>query len=418
MNILKQSSIIMVLLVIHSRFVSAQWIEVVTGYPFYFTDATFYDELNGVIVGNESLITTHDGGNFWTKLQFDSIDFVEVIFTEDSTMYSIASLSGPSHQILRSVNLGDTWISLNPIPAGSSSIRSINFINPDTGMVAFEHFLYKTIDGGDNWSEIWGSGGFLTWFNLVGQDSIKMLQTNSFNGYIYESTNGGGNWQNLNFNDDLELLFETNDQPIDFSDWNHGHFVFGNYYYSTDGGVSWNGIPYYYDQGEETDFQKIECPSDSVCYVMALNIPYAPIILKLLNHGETIIKTDFPDIGNGGVTSLHCLNDTFCYVTTSNGRLFVTKNGGGVVAITETAQNDFPFSFYPNPAIDQLHLSFNFMQGNKTFATITNLMGVQLLSEPLNASDPVIDISILPPGIYFIGLKTDEGSEVNKFMKQ
>lgn len=96
------------------------------------------------------------------------------------------------------------------------------------------------------------------------------------------------------------------------------------------------------------------------------------------------------------VTSLHCLNDTFCYVTTSNGRLFVTKNGGGVVAITETAQNDFPFSFYPNPAIDQLHLSFNFMQGNKTFATITNLMGVQLLSEPLNASDPVIDISILP----------------------
>lgn len=79
MNILKQSSIIMVLLVIHSRFVSAQWIEVVTGYPFYFTDATFYDELNGVIVGNESLITTHDGGNFWTKLQFDSIDFVEVI---------------------------------------------------------------------------------------------------------------------------------------------------------------------------------------------------------------------------------------------------------------------------------------------------------------------------------------------------
>lgn len=161
MNILKQSSIIMVLLVIHSRFVSAQWIEVVTGYPFYFTDATFYDELNGVIVGNESLITTHDGGNFWTKLQFDSIDFVEVIFTEDSTMYSIASLSGPSHQILRSVNLGDTWISLNPIPAGSSSIRSINFINPDTGMVAFEHFLYKTIDGGDNWSEIWGQADFL-----------------------------------------------------------------------------------------------------------------------------------------------------------------------------------------------------------------------------------------------------------------
>ena len=41
-----------------------------------------------------------------------------------------------------------------------------------------------------------------------------------------------------------------------------------------------------------------------------------------------------------------------------------------------------------------------------------------MFSSPLNASDPVIDISILPAGIYFIGLKTDEGSEVNKFMKQ
>lgn len=415
-----KGSIVLLIICCHSLMTCAQWTEILTGNSFYYTDATFADSLNAVIVGAEKIIVTSDGGNNWSEFPYPSWAILRVNYAGDSTYYAVAfnDTSNGDHLVIKSTDMGQSWFETTGSPPPGELVRSIDFVSPDTGILALEYYLYKTTDGGESWLQIDQLFNYLTWCKMFSHDSIKLLQTTSFNGYIYESTNGGGIWQNLNFNDDLELLFETNDQPIDFSDWNHGHFVFGNYYYSTDGGVSWNSIPYYYDQGEETDFQKIECPSDSVCYVMALNIPYAPIILKLLNHGETIIKTDFPDIGNGGVTSLHCLNDTFCYVTTSNGRLFVTKNGGGVVAITETAQNDFSFSFYPNPATDQLHLSFNFIQGNKTFATITNLMGVQLLSEPLNASDPVIDISILPLGIYFIGLKTDEGSVVSKFMKQ
>lgn len=88
------------------------------------------------------------------------------------------------------------------------------------------------------------------------------------------------------------------------------------------------------------------------------------------------------------------------------------------VSINEVSENDFLFSIFPNPSADQLHLSLKFSQTKEIVATIINLIGEQLLTESLAMTDPVIDISMLSDGIYFLSLQTEKGIVIRKFIKQ
>lgn len=88
------------------------------------------------------------------------------------------------------------------------------------------------------------------------------------------------------------------------------------------------------------------------------------------------------------------------------------------VGTNQIAQYDSSFSVYPNPARDQLHLSFVFPEGKKAVVIINNIVGEQLLIKSVESSNKVIDISKLPHGIYYIILKSEKESLVQKFMKQ
>lgn len=117
----------------------------------------------------------------------------------------------------------------------------------------------------------------------------------------------------------------------------------------------------------------------------------------------------------GGFRSID--NDTVNYIAR-------WTNGGNVdtcsipLGSTEMISERFFFSFYPNPANNQLHISYPLAQSSKPTLIITNLMGEKLLIEPITSTDPVIDISILSYGIYLIGIKTEIGYAMKKFVKQ
>jgi hypothetical protein len=89
---------------------------------------------------------------------------------------------------------------------------------------------------------------------------------------------------------------------------------------------------------------------------------------------------------------------------------------GNPVGINDVFKDDFSFSIYPNPANDQLHLSFESPQ-QKTIATIANMIGEQLVIKSVDSTDMVINISALPSGIYFLGIRTERGFMMRKFMK-
>lgn len=69
-------------------------------------------------------------------------------------------------------------------------------------------------------------------------------------------------------------------------------------------------------------------------------------------------------------------------------------------------------SITPNPATNQLLISTNDFQAQTI--TIYNLNGQQVISIPFARE---VDISVLPPGVYFVQVRGTEGTEMGKLVK-
>lgn len=76
-----------------------------------------------------------------------------------------------------------------------------------------------------------------------------------------------------------------------------------------------------------------------------------------------------------------------------------------------------PISIYPNPTNDRLHI--NAQNNQLTKATITDINGRIVIDEELgNQSKTSINVSSLNPGIYFVNIQTNNGSQTVKMVKQ
>lgn len=90
----------------------------------------------------------------------------------------------------------------------------------------------------------------------------------------------------------------------------------------------------------------------------------------------------------------------------------VRKITGLPNSISEIQTENF-ISIYPNPAKNLLTINLSSIKG-KTVITIYNIIGQQVLSEP-GTNKPVININteLLPEGLYFIHIQTEDGTIIN-----
>ena len=92
-----------------------------------------------------------------------------------------------------------------------------------------------------------------------------------------------------------------------------------------------------------------------------------------------------------------------------------TVGMGCIVSSVPNVAPDYGLTIKPNPATDQLNITFAHEQFQSY--TISNSMGYQLLSDDLSGSSATINIKQLAPGIYYIRLTGDHGTDVRKFVK-
>ena len=78
-------------------------------------------------------------------------------------------------------------------------------------------------------------------------------------------------------------------------------------------------------------------------------------------------------------------------------------------------KNQSQLIVYPNPATDELNITTSQLQYNEL--TITNSMGQTFVEQAVNSTHTAVNISKLAPGLYFITLSGDGGSETHKFVK-
>ncbi len=162
-------------------------------------------------------------------------------------------------------------------------------------------------------------------------------------------------------------------------------------------------------------------------------------ITKQVVNNKTIIKFDFPNI-NLADSSDHLNRDGMFMYTIKNKTSMATGNvalnrvgiyfdyNDVLMTNTATATKGCPvlpnavatttatsFSLYPNPA--QQQLTIQSPADSYSQLTITSIVGQQLLQQPVTQPQFTINISTLPPGIYYATMQGTAGTAVKKFVK-
>jgi hypothetical protein len=82
------------------------------------------------------------------------------------------------------------------------------------------------------------------------------------------------------------------------------------------------------------------------------------------------------------------------------------------------ANQDFDmtqFSYYPNPVIDLLNVSYS---QDMTNVKVFNMIGQQLLNKDVNATTTQIDMSGYANGAYFIQVSTENAMKTVRVIKK
>lgn len=190
-------------------------------------------KINLVILTVISLIYTSNAESQWIwQNGLDLSIHMQTKFVNDNTGYAVG-YSAYCQPFYRTTNGGDNWIVYSKIQT-TNQMKSLSFPNTFTGWIVGQFgSIYKTFDGGQNWTYQTGAGSsnlncvyFLDSFTgwISGQ-----------NGILYNTTNGGTNWN-------LVATGITNSlNSIHFGSITNGAIVgsSGLILFTTNGGLNW-----------------------------------------------------------------------------------------------------------------------------------------------------------------------------------
>ena len=120
-----------------------------TLYQDVFTDVSFYDNENGVVIGTSGLVyRTTNGGTNWISVSSGiTVTLTKVAIKEDGIGITV----GVSGEILRTTDYGITWVNLSD-RITSNFLTSINFTDNNIGSaVGDTATILRTTDGGNTW---------------------------------------------------------------------------------------------------------------------------------------------------------------------------------------------------------------------------------------------------------------------------
>ncbi len=223
---------------------------------------------------DRGLYKTTDGGDNWEQVLFvnDSTGIIDVLIdpTDPETLYAAAwtrvrnnfesVASSEFSQIWKTTDGGDNWTVLgNGLPENEVRSRiglTMSATNPDKIYAMYVMYpgyqvggVYRTLDGGDNWSEIPienlddnALGGFGWYFGKIrinpnNDDDLYILGVN-----LHHTTDAGTNWQEVGppwwtyevHADKHDLVFTPSGAMVLATD--------GGLYKSVDDGLTWSDI--------------------------------------------------------------------------------------------------------------------------------------------------------------------------------
>lgn len=299
------------------------------------------------IYGN-SIYKTEDGALSWTSV---SSDMGSLVFKMIDAQYGYSNIG--NYQLAKTDDFGNTWTSfsyLTGIPFNVQDIStSFDFITPDIGIMAFDansrnaQELYKTINGGLNWSKVFDSIDAPVTFVIWGLDMVttQVGYMTTTQGDVYKTTNGAETW--------VYLTKLTGGMDVEFIDENNGYVSsMGKMFKTTNGGESWI---------EES----------------------------------TPINTTLPEI--------EIVNYDLVYVSAGYNVIFKNSDANLIANIFDLHQNHIG-RIYPNPAIDEITIELYDNTSGLIFQ-LFDLMGNRMINQSLNENKTTLQRGNIPSGLYF-----------------
>ena len=321
---------------------------------------------------------TLNGGNNWTLIFYTPFNGIQSIYFIDSLTGWASGTSGGAW-VFRTINGGISWDS---VLVGTGTGYHIYFLNSQTGWVNSGSSIYKSTDGGVNWSFQYSTigTGVIKEFSFINANTGWIFT----DGYrVYKTTNSGNNWI-LQVN----LMGPFNGHSVYFSSINTG-WVSGDSGFmarTSDGGETW----------------------------------------YLQNTNTTAF-----------LNSVFFLTDSIGYSVGGGGRIIFTNTSGSIVPVVNVNKN-IPYEFklfqnYPNPFNPTTKIRFEIpppakagqvLEGDRgriTKLTIYDILGreaVILVNKQLKSGAYEVEFNgtNYPSGVYYYRLLTDGFAETKKMV--
>jgi len=303
-------------------------------FPMNWNSVSFADKLNGVIAGS-NVITTTDGGETWEP-EFYSYDenFLCALFVDPGYIL----VGDDSGFVYQSIDSGKTWstekISVHPI-------RSVFYYRGPTllGLPLFALTSHSIIRKNEFYPITPWAEKELNFFDGLGSEA--------FGG---ESCNGGGS------------TFIVGVQ----GDWRAAPVILRKKLSDT----SWSRSGVYPDPGGE--IRGISAPSASVIYACG----YPGLLYKTIDGGDNWVLHSV--LTSQSLNSIYFFNDTKGFAVGDSGTILYTTNGG--VTGVEEEESSVPDKFqlfqnYPNPFNPSTVISWQLAVGSFVTLKIYDVLG-------------------------------------------
>lgn len=311
-----------------------------TTHEFNISDMDFSNESVGFAIVNSTLLKTTDQGETWSEVSFwyfpDSYDLNCIEFVNEQVGYIPAEgWFTLFWGVIKTNDGGDTW-NLDP---DFSYFDNMQFISPLIGFGSTSYYIYKTIDGGLSWKEVFFDSNNRPAFRFEFSNSLNGIAFSTsgyFTSSFFLTSDGGETWQPVNGSDENiccnDLVYY--DDNIIFSLGNYGCM-----FKSSNGGHYWEKISHNSFTGEIRDVKVFD--ENNGIILSAQHADHPVYMLKthdgfssydtILTISNSFTEFDFPSRDTGFCGTYLSHDSLFlCYRTTNGGQTWSYDTISGI----------------------------------------------------------------------------------------